>query len=138
MNDFCYSVKRKFRNVQPGFILLLLLFVIPEQSYCSTAESNYLVLYSSAPQTITTAFFHLLLTILGALIIICTGIIFFWLKLKKINRELTAKNERIEEINSQLQKTNHELEIQKELLARKYYESDKFFSILIQSADDGI
>jgi len=138
MNGFYNSVKRKFRTVQPGFILLLLLFFIPEQSYCSTAESNYLVLYSIAPQIITTAFLHLLLTILGALIIICTGIIFFWLKLKKINRELTAKNERIEEINSQLQKTNHELETQKELLTRKYYESDKFFSILIQSADDGI
>ena len=87
---------------------------------------------------ISTASLHFLLTILGALIIICAGIIYFSLKLKRINRELTRKNERIEEINAQLQKTNDELESQKDLLAKKYYESDKFYRMLIQSADDGI
>ena len=86
----------------------------------------------------TTAFLNLLLTILGALVIICAGIIIFTVKLKKINRELRNKNKKIEEINSDLQKANKELEDQKTLITKEYHESDKFFSNLIQSADDGI
>ncbi len=86
----------------------------------------------------STDFLHLLLTILAALIIICTAIIFFTIKLKKINRELKDKNRKIKEINSELQKTNEELKEQKNLIAREYYESDKFLSNLIQSAEDAI
>ncbi len=80
----------------------------------------------------------MLLIILAILLILCAGIIFFTLKLKRINRELRDKNKTIEEINRELQATNKELENQKNLIAREYYESDKFFSNLMKSADDGI
>ena len=41
-------------------------------------------------------------------------------------------------MNISLQKKNDELAIQKDILAREHYESDKFFRILLQSANDGI
>jgi PAS domain S-box-containing protein len=58
--------------------------------------------------------------------------------LRRVNRELTQRNKQIEEINNNLQKTNKELAIQKDIIAREYSESDKFYSMLIHSADDGI
>jgi PAS domain S-box-containing protein len=122
-------MKKKCGNFLYVLTILLFMVAVPGQVSGSTI---------TAPQAITTAFLHLLLTIIGALVIICSGIIFFSMKLRKINRELTNRNERIEEMNSQLQKTNKELEFQKDLLNKKYYESDKFFWKLIQSADDGI
>ena len=122
-------MKKKCGSFLPALTILLFMVAVPSQVFGSAAI---------APPAITTAFLHLLLTIIGALVIICAGIIFFSLKLRRINLELTNRNERIEEINSQLKRTNEELEIQKDLLNKKYYESDKFFWKLIQSADDGI
>jgi hypothetical protein len=65
-------------------------------------------------------------------------IIYFSYKLKRVNRELSDRNRQVEEMNTNLQNTNHELTLQKEIIAREHYESDKFFKILLQSADDGI
>ena len=45
---------------------------------------------------------------------------------------------RYSEINAGLDKANSELAGQKELIAKNHSESDKFYEILVQSADDGI
>lgn len=87
---------------------------------------------------LTTAVLHLLLTMLGALAILLTVILFFSLKLKRVNRQLQQRNMQVEEMNDTLQKKNNELAVQKEILAREHYESDKFFRTLLQSAADGI
>jgi PAS domain S-box-containing protein len=87
---------------------------------------------------LTTAVLHLLLTILGALAILLGVIMFFSIKLNRINRQLQQRNRQVEEMNDILQKRNKELADQKEILAREHYESDKFFRTLLQSAADGI
>jgi PAS domain S-box-containing protein len=70
--------------------------------------------------------------------VICTVIIFFSQKLKRVNRELQERNKQIVDVNIDLQRTNSELAIQKELITKEHYESDKFFRMLVQSANDGI
>ena len=92
----------------------------------------------SSTFVLSTGFLQLLITILAALVIICTLIIILSAKLKKVNRKLTERNRQIEEINKNLQKTNKELAIQKDFITREHYESDKFYRMLINSADDGI
>jgi PAS domain S-box-containing protein len=81
---------------------------------------------------------HLILTLLGASIIICVIIYFFSVKLKRVNRELAKKNSEIEKINTTLEDTNRHLENQKDEIAKELSDSEKFFKTLIQSADDGI
>jgi PAS domain S-box-containing protein len=81
---------------------------------------------------------HLILTLLALLTVICIIIIFFSLKLKKVNQALLDSNKQILAINSDLQKSNEELAIQKELTTKKHFESDKFYEMLVQSANDGI
>jgi PAS domain S-box-containing protein len=81
---------------------------------------------------------HLILTILALLLVICTIIIYFSFKLKRINLELTKRNRQISDINADLQKSNEKLAIQKELITKKHFESDKFYEMLVQSANDGI
>jgi PAS domain S-box-containing protein len=81
---------------------------------------------------------HLILTILAMLGVICAIIIFFSAQLKKVNRELIERNKQISEINAELQKSNKELADQEELITKKHFESDKFYEMLVQSANDGI
>ena len=83
-------------------------------------------------------FSHLILTLLALLVVICTIIIFFSVQLKRVNRELLERNKQISDINTDLQKSNEELAIQKELITKKHFESDKFYEMLVQSANDGI
>jgi PAS domain S-box-containing protein len=81
---------------------------------------------------------HLILTLLALLLVICTIIIYFSVKLKRVNLELVERNKQISDINTDLQKSNEELAIQKELITKKHFESDKFYEMLVQSANDGI
>jgi PAS domain S-box-containing protein len=79
-----------------------------------------------------------ILTLLGAVIIMCILIFVFSGKLRSANRELRERNKQIESMNSDLQKANKDLSIQKEAITREYTYSEMFYRILIQSADDGI
>jgi PAS domain S-box-containing protein len=81
---------------------------------------------------------HLILTLLTLLVIICLIIIFFSVKLKRVNEELLERNKQISAINTDLKKSNEELAFQKELLAKQHFQSDKFYEMLVQSANDGI
>ncbi len=76
--------------------------------------------------------------LLGALLVICVLVLVFSAKLRKAYRELKKRNRQIEEININLEKTNRELALQKEAITREYSDSEKFYGMLIQSADDGI
>jgi PAS domain S-box-containing protein len=84
------------------------------------------------------SFSHIILTLLALLAVICAIVIFFSVQLKRVNRELLERNKQISDINTELQKSNKELAIQKELIAKKHFESDKFYEMLVQSANDGI
>jgi len=81
---------------------------------------------------------HLILTLLALLVAVCIIIIFFSIKLKRVNEELIERNKQISEINNDLKKSNEELAVQKELITRKHFESDKFYEMLVQAANDGI
>jgi PAS domain S-box-containing protein len=81
---------------------------------------------------------HLILTVLAMLVFICAIIVFFSVQLKRVNGELLERNKQISDINTDLQKSNQELAIQKELITKKHFESDKFYEMLVQSANDGI
>ncbi|MBW6502313.1 MAG: response regulator [Bacteroidales bacterium] len=91
-----------------------------------------------SPLALSNSLLHLILTLLAALIIICAVIIIFSVKLRRANGELKERNRQIEEINNDLKTTNTELASQKEALSRQYSDSEKFYGMLIQSADDGI
>ncbi len=93
---------------------------------------------STSTYVLSAGYLHLLLTIIGAMVILCSIVIFFTYKLRAINRELKERNKQVEEMNISLQKKNNELAVQKDILTREHYESDKFFKILLQSANDGI
>ncbi|MFO7622485.1 MAG: ATP-binding protein [Bacteroidales bacterium] len=90
------------------------------------------------PVAMSNSLLHLILTLLAALIIICAVIIIFSVKLRRANGELKERNRKIEEINNDLKATNTGLARQKEALSRQYSDSEKFYGMLIQSADDGI
>ncbi len=81
---------------------------------------------------------HLILALMVLLVVVCAIIIFFTFKLKKVNRELVESNKQISDINAGLQNSNKELANQKELITKKHFESDKFYEMLVQSANDGI
>ena len=81
---------------------------------------------------------HLILTFVALLTAICIIIIFFSVKLKRVNEELLQRNKQISDINTDLKKSNEELAFQKELITKQHFESDKFYEMLVQAANDGI
>lgn len=82
--------------------------------------------------------YDVFLCVLGALLSFCMIVAFFILKLRKVNRELKRSNLMIRSMNEDLQKKNIELAEQKEFIKREHNESDKFYGMLLQAADDGI
>jgi len=81
---------------------------------------------------------NFIITMLGALVVICILIIIFSSKLRKANRELRRRNKKIEDMNSELQRTNKDLAFQKEAITREFSHTEMFYRMLVQSADDGI
>jgi PAS domain S-box-containing protein len=120
------------------YFFQIMLFLVISLSASASVIPGTAVTSSPSTYVLSTGYLHLLLTFLGALVIVCGLIIFFSYKLRRVNRELSERNKQVEEMNSNLQKANNELTLQKDMLARKHYESDKFFKILLQSANDGI
>jgi PAS domain S-box-containing protein len=88
--------------------------------------------------TLPVSVLHSILTLLGLSLIILIIIWIFSRKLKRINLELKSKNDEIEIVNKSLEKKTIELIAQKEKIERELSDSEKFYGMLIQSADDGI
>ena len=120
-----------------GWVIIFLL--LSERSYpAGFSNTFHLSFNSSATVVIASAFIDIVLMLLGTLVIICGVIIFFSVRLKRVNNQLKERNKQILDINNDLKNMNSTLEVQKELIAKEYYESDKFYRMLVQSADDGI
>ena len=79
-----------------------------------------------------------ILTLLCVTLVFCIIVLFFSGKLKRIKKELQLKNDEIENANRTFGKKTIELTVQKEQIIKELSDSEKFFSMLIQSADDGI
>ena len=121
----------------PGLVFVLILF--PFQTF--SAERSLIDIPSLTSYSVTLlskSALLILLALVGALILICIIVVILSRKLKNVNQELRDRNNQIEKINKDLQSTNKELAVQKERILKEYSESDKFFKMLIQSADDGI
>jgi len=137
------GIDRRGENLHKSgrYILHLMqtvIFLVISLSASASVRVGSAIPESSSTYFLSTTYLHLLLTIIGAMVILCSVIIYFSYKLKRVNRELSGRNRQVEEMNTNLQNANHELTLQKDIIAREHYESDKFFKILLQSADDGI
>ncbi len=126
-------------KIMPFIINLVVIFSFILVSFTSGTENGHeKVLLLSSNLVVSKAFLNFLFTVSGALLVICLVIIILSSKLRKANKELISRNQQIEVINDDLKRINKELAVQKDKITREHTESDKFYKILIQSADDGI
>ena len=79
-----------------------------------------------------------LAALLGALLVVCIVISFFIVRLRRVNRKLAKSDSEIDKLNSMLEERNRELANREEENGTELLDSEKFSSLLIQSADDGI
>ncbi len=123
----------------PYIVILLVILIFSFSSFGLKIIPSAATVSPLNPSLILSrGFLNFLLTALVALIIICVVIVILSSKLKKTNLELIQRNKQIEEINKNLVGSNQELAMQKDIVTREFLETDKFFKILIESADDGI
>lgn len=116
---------------------ILLLVLLSLKSYASNLY-DFDSVFQGSSSVLSISMQAFILTLLGAVIIMCILIFVFSARLRTANRELKERNKQIEDINSDLQKANKNLSIQKEAITREYSYSEMFYRMLIQSADDGI
>jgi PAS domain S-box-containing protein len=116
----------------PGLFVLLILTGASGQGTITATD------YSNLPFVMGIPAVSFVITLLGAVLLISVIIFIFSIRLRKVNRELQEKNRQVLEINEDLKRMNGELEAQKAQITREYLESDRFFRMVVQSADDGI
>lgn len=137
-------MKSEIRNNRVGhsgkfllyIITLCMLLLIPLVTF--GAGNSHALSTVNSNLVLSNTILHLLLILSASLVIVFATIIYFSLKLRRINRELLLKNEEVLRINNDLMKSNSDLAEQKDLVMKQYSETDKFYKILFQSADDGI
>ena len=112
----------------------LLAFGIPSKSFSVVSATDAF----SSIALIAAAGTGIILVLAVCLILACVMALVFAIRLSRKNREVKIKDENIKKINAGLQETKLELENQKDLITREYSETEKFYSILFESADDGI
>jgi PAS domain S-box-containing protein len=120
------------------FSVVLMLIPIRSFSICINGFTTLPILAEKSGQVLDKSLLDVVLILLVALIIICSIIVFFSIKLKRVNNELQERNNQILKINDDLRKSNNELARQKEFIKQEHDESDIFYGMLVQSADDGI
>jgi PAS domain S-box-containing protein len=121
----------------PGWIIIFLLLC--SQSYSADIHCDMNAIGRSGSTVILAgSSVNFFLALMGTLFLICLVVIIFSLRLRKVNRELQARNKQIIDINKELKELNKELEDQKDLITKEYYESDKFYRMVVLSADDSI
>lgn len=135
MND---GIRIRGRYLLHLFFSMFLLLISTQLYSVYSNESYLLALPLNSTTVLSNAFLHLNLIIWYTLIVITSLIIFLIIKIKKINRELQEKNKQILNLKLDLQRTHEDMANQKELITNRHYESDKFYEILVQSANDGI
>jgi PAS domain S-box-containing protein len=135
-----FAKETDYRFCSPGryFLYLMLISSMLIYSFPAYSVSDQVFITGNPLTAVSTSFIHLMLTISAALVIICLLIIFFSLKLKKLNSDLLEKNKNILNENKDLLKIKSELALQKEHIAKEHYESEEFFRMLVQSVNDGI
>jgi PAS domain S-box-containing protein len=79
-----------------------------------------------------------LLTALALLSVVSVLALLLNFSLKKTNKDLLEKNKAMSELNDSLKLSNEVLAGQKELITKKHTETDKFYEMLVRSANDGI
>lgn len=135
LND---GIRIRGRYLLHLFFSMFLLLISTQLYSVYSNESYLLALPLNSTTVLSNAFLHLNLIIWYTLIVITSLIIFLIIKIKKINRELQEKNKQILNLKLDLQRTHEDMANQKELITNRHYESDKFYEILVQSANDGI
>jgi len=138
-------IKRFWNILDTGFkmyylliIFSLVLLFIPMKSYSECGYNTLTVLSLNPVPWMSESLVNLTLTLLATLVVICCIIILFSIKLKRVNKELQERNKQILDINDDLRRSNDELARQKESIKQEHHESDMFYGMLVQSANDGI
>lgn len=135
-SDF-HNLKRGIPDYLVYLVSVVIMSFFPVISFASGIELKKFHIKTVSSVIMNSALPNLIFILLSLVAVILL-IILFSAKLRKANAELKQRNLQIGEINESLQKKNVELAAQKDALSREYSESDVFYRMLIQSADDGI
>lgn len=118
---------------------MLLVFVVSVRSSAAATELyNHSVLLPGLNFRMTAVSLNLFAGILFAFVLLSILVIYLVLKLNRTKRELILSDQKLKETDSDLQKANRELTLQNDNISREYDDSDRFYKMLVQSAEDGI
>lgn len=129
-----YFRRKEAKSAAFLLIITLIMFFVPSKLYGNSLSPDVPVSLEIVSQPVL----NVVIAVVVALSIICVIILIFSSRLRKANTELIERNRQIEEINKNLEKKNKELSSQKDTIAQEYSNSEMFYRMLVQSADDGI
>jgi PAS domain S-box-containing protein len=137
MLKWCRYLLNRISGKNIHFLITLFILILFTTSLSGSAKASYVPPWSSSPVSIA-IISPLIQIIIIAQAIVLIIIVFYNIRLRKVNRQLSETKNNLTETNNNLQKAYKELLSQRDLISKEYSESDKFYQMLIQSADDGI
>ncbi|MCU0379117.1 MAG: ATP-binding protein [Bacteroidales bacterium] len=127
---------RTYHSFRRGLILFLMLSLVCVLAMASPVLSGNDILVSNS--TLNTIFSRTLITFLVAIILVILVSLYFIRKLRRMNVILETKNGEIEKAIAEQAALNAELARQRDTIARELADSEKLYTILVESASDGI
>ncbi len=111
------------------FLVIPALFLMPENVYAVIYNPAILQFSAADLQTAGSLYISIILAVV--VIAVCILYLICSFRVRKINRELREKTKQVSDINN-------ELALKNELITKQLNKSDKFYSMILQAADDGI
>ncbi|HUS87612.1 MAG TPA: ATP-binding protein [Bacteroidales bacterium] len=118
-------------------ILLSLVIMASSNAQLFAAHGSYMP-ESTALQTLPAHITYLILTICVASVVVVSVSVMYVIKRREMNKILQLKTGEIEEANRNLEKLNHELEKQRDSMARNLANSERLYGMMLSSAEDAI
>lgn len=103
-----------------------------------SASNNYSIFELNKMTQMPQSLFNFILTFFSVFVVIFILFWIFYVKLRKVKQELEKRNFEFEELNRLHEKTSQALTYQKNEFSKGLAVSERFYSLLIESANDGI
>ena len=81
---------------------------------------------------------NIVIVVADLLVVFFIPVVYFSIRIKKINGIIIERDKKITELDAELQKSKSEPTNQHDIISKDNYSPDRFYEILVQSANDGI
>jgi PAS domain S-box-containing protein len=128
------------RRYLPYVIFIMVCVLVPVRSFATVRSDDWVhqAVTAYGHPVLANSLFNMFIFLSLFLVILCGILVYFSMRLTLSNKYLQEKLDRINEDNKNIEGENKELSHRLNVIGKQGNDSDRFYSMLVQSASDGI